>query len=162
MAATTAAAEAVTSAVANPAPPPRVVSRLNPANAVTASRYLTLPPLWWAIHHRLHHQKSDTPGDPHSPVVDGFWHGHCGWLFTRDLMYPDGRLVRDLARHPELAWLDRVWMLPGAAVAAALIGSTVVRAGRRPQRIGRLRRARRRGDFHNERRRRARIGNFEY
>lgn len=63
MAATTAAAhEAMTEVmtdpmpgpVANPGPPPRVVPRLNPANAVTASRYLTLPPLWWAIHHGYH------------------------------------------------------------------------------------------------------------
>lgn len=30
---------------------PRVVSRWNPANAVTASRYLTLPFLWWAVVH---------------------------------------------------------------------------------------------------------------
>lgn len=30
---------------------PRVVSRLNPANAVTASRFLTLPLLWWAVAH---------------------------------------------------------------------------------------------------------------
>ena len=29
---------------------PRVVSKWNPANAVTASRYLTLPPIVWAIH----------------------------------------------------------------------------------------------------------------
>jgi len=28
---------------------PRVVSRFNPANAVTASRFLTLPPLAWAV-----------------------------------------------------------------------------------------------------------------
>jgi phosphatidylglycerophosphate synthase len=30
---------------------PRVVSRWNPANAVTASRFLTLPPLVWAVDH---------------------------------------------------------------------------------------------------------------
>lgn len=30
---------------------PRVVSRWNPANAVTASRFLTLPPFLWAVHH---------------------------------------------------------------------------------------------------------------
>ncbi|HEY4238507.1 MAG TPA: CDP-alcohol phosphatidyltransferase family protein [Kofleriaceae bacterium] len=30
------------------------VSRLNPANAVTASRYLTLPPLVWAVHNGYH------------------------------------------------------------------------------------------------------------
>lgn len=35
--------------------PPRVVSPFNPANAVTASRFLTLPPLWWAVSHG-HHQ----------------------------------------------------------------------------------------------------------
>ena len=46
-------------------------------------------PLWWAIHHRLHHRHSDRPDDPHSPVVDGFWYGHIGWLFARDLMNPD-------------------------------------------------------------------------
>ena len=32
----------------------RRVSRLNPANAVTASRFLTLPPLVWAVHHGYH------------------------------------------------------------------------------------------------------------
>jgi phosphatidylglycerophosphate synthase len=30
---------------------PRVVSRWNPANAVTASRFLCLPLLWWAVAH---------------------------------------------------------------------------------------------------------------
>src|SRR3984885_11303439 len=34
--------------------PKRVVPRLNPANAVTASRFLTLPPLYWAIAHGYH------------------------------------------------------------------------------------------------------------
>jgi phosphatidylglycerophosphate synthase len=37
------------------AKPARVVSRWNPANAVTASRFLTLPPLFWAIDNG-HHQ----------------------------------------------------------------------------------------------------------
>src|ERR1043166_6928603 len=32
----------------------REVSRLNPANAVTASRFLTLPLLWWAVAHGYH------------------------------------------------------------------------------------------------------------
>jgi phosphatidylglycerophosphate synthase len=40
---------------AAPAGRSREVSRLNPANAVTASRFLTLPLLWWAIAHG-HHQ----------------------------------------------------------------------------------------------------------
>ena len=32
----------------------RVVSPWNPANAVTASRFLTLPPLYWAVAHGEH------------------------------------------------------------------------------------------------------------
>ena len=76
-------------------------------------------PLWGGIHHRLHHKHSDAPGDPHSPVVDGFLHGHCGWLFTQDLMHPDERGARDLAKYPELVWLDRLWMLPGLFLAAS-------------------------------------------
>ena len=76
-------------------------------------------PLWWVIHHRLHHKHSDTRDDPHSPVVDGFLYGHMGWLFTRDLMKPDARLVHDLTKYPELVWLDRLWMVPGLLLAAA-------------------------------------------
>jgi len=36
-------------------PSQRIVSPFNPANAVTASRFLTLPPFVWAVHHG-HHQ----------------------------------------------------------------------------------------------------------
>jgi stearoyl-CoA desaturase (delta-9 desaturase) len=76
-------------------------------------------PLWWVIHHRLHHKHSDTPADPHSPVVGGFLHGHMGWLFTRDLMTPDARVAHDLTKYPELVWLDRLWMVPGLVLAGA-------------------------------------------
>ena len=34
--------------------PPRVVSPFNPANAVTASRFLTLPPFYWAVDNGYH------------------------------------------------------------------------------------------------------------
>lgn len=76
-------------------------------------------PLWWVVHHRQHHTHSDTPEDVHSPVVDGFWYGHCGWLFANDLMRPDHAGVRDLTRFPELRWLDRLWMVPGVLAAGA-------------------------------------------
>lgn len=36
-------------------------------------------PVQWVGTHRQHHQFADQPGDPHSPVVDGFWYAHCGW-----------------------------------------------------------------------------------
>jgi stearoyl-CoA desaturase (delta-9 desaturase) len=92
----------------------RVVQFLLAAAGCTA---LQKGPLWWAAHHRLHHSHSDRAGDPHSPVLDGFWHGHIGWLFTRDMRHPDRRLVRDLAKFPELVWLDRLWLLPGLLLA---------------------------------------------
>ena len=41
-------------AVTAEAPAPRVVSKLNPANAITASRFLTLPPFVWAVHNGYH------------------------------------------------------------------------------------------------------------
>jgi stearoyl-CoA desaturase (delta-9 desaturase) len=92
----------------------RVVQFLLAAAGCTA---LQKGPLWWVAHHRLHHAHSDRAGDPHSPVLDGFWHGHIGWLFTRDLRHPNPRLVRDLAKFPELVWLDRLWLLPGLLLA---------------------------------------------
>jgi phosphatidylglycerophosphate synthase len=46
--------EAVIAAM-TPSTPQRIVSPFNPANAVTASRFLTLPPFVWAVHNG-HHQ----------------------------------------------------------------------------------------------------------
>ena len=51
--ATTATAE-TNVADTQPAKSAKVVSRLNPANVVTASRYLTLPPFFWAVAHGYH------------------------------------------------------------------------------------------------------------
>ena len=76
-------------------------------------------PLWWVVHHRKHHTHADAPGDVHSPVLDGFWFAHMGWLFTQDLSRPGHSSVRDLTRFPELVWLDRLWMTPGLLMAVA-------------------------------------------
>jgi stearoyl-CoA desaturase (delta-9 desaturase) len=63
-------------------------------------------PLWWAANHRMHHRYSDGQGDPHSPR-DGFYWSHQGWI--ADGRWDDTRLdlVRDLAKYPELVWLNR-------------------------------------------------------
>jgi len=63
-------------------------------------------PLWWAATHRMHHRYSDGPGDPHSPR-DGFYWSHQGWV--ADGRWDDTRFdrVRDLAKYPELMWLNR-------------------------------------------------------
>jgi stearoyl-CoA desaturase (delta-9 desaturase) len=81
-------------------------------------------PLWWASTHRKHHRLSDRPGDPHSPVLDGFWESHVGWIVRRDHEPFDPRTVRDLWQYPELRWLDRYhWAPPlGLAATCFLVG----------------------------------------
>jgi stearoyl-CoA desaturase (Delta-9 desaturase) len=64
-------------------------------------------PLWWAAHHRNHHRTADTPRDPHSPGIHGFLWSHMGWFLTPAAFRTDLRQVPDLARYPELRWLDR-------------------------------------------------------
>lgn len=58
--------------------------------------------LWWAANHRKHHQYSDLPEDPHSPVAHGFWHGHMGWAMALDSFKTDYSRVRDFDNFPEL------------------------------------------------------------
>jgi stearoyl-CoA desaturase (delta-9 desaturase) len=66
--------------------------------------------LWWAAHHRTHHKHSDLDLDPHDSRR-GFWYSHVGWLFagTTDTDYSK---VKDLAKYPELVWLNRYWFVP--------------------------------------------------
>ncbi|WP_419811738.1 acyl-CoA desaturase [Bacterioplanoides sp.] len=64
-------------------------------------------PLWWAAHHRAHHQHSDTEQDLHSPVLRGFWWSHVGW-FTCDASFrTQYQRIKDFSKFPELRWLDR-------------------------------------------------------
>ena len=64
-------------------------------------------PLWWAAHHREHHQYSDTEQDLHSPVKRGFWWSHVGW-FTCDASFrTKTHRIKDFNQFPELRWLDR-------------------------------------------------------
>lgn len=79
--------------------------------------------LWWAAKHRHHHKHSDTVEDIHSPTEHGFWFAHVGWIFARRRGKADYGLVQDLARFPELVWLDRLAHVPGVLLA---IGCFVV------------------------------------
>jgi stearoyl-CoA desaturase (delta-9 desaturase) len=63
--------------------------------------------LWWAAKHRHHHRHSDTELDVHSPRHRGFLYSHVGWIFARRHEEADYDSVPDLARYPELVWLDR-------------------------------------------------------
>ncbi|MDX2198254.1 MAG: acyl-CoA desaturase [Phycisphaerae bacterium] len=64
-------------------------------------------PIWWASQHRRHHAHSDQPEDPHSPVEHSLYWAHFGWLTVRRNMAIDWRMVPDLAKYPELRFLDR-------------------------------------------------------
>ena len=79
-------------------------------------------PLWWAAHHRNHHRHADTVADPHSPRVHGFWWSHAGWFLTRGGFRTDWSRIPDLARYPELRWLDRYDTVVPVLLAAALFG----------------------------------------
>jgi stearoyl-CoA desaturase (delta-9 desaturase) len=68
--------------------------------------------LWWAAHHRKHHKYSDTPWDAHSPIRHGFWHAHLMWVYYPDNDATDYKQVRDLAKYPELVWLNNHWKVP--------------------------------------------------
>ena len=63
--------------------------------------------LWWAYHHRHHHQHSDEPEDAHSPHIHGFWWSHIGWITSRRNFPTDYSKVKDLAKYPELVFLNR-------------------------------------------------------
>jgi stearoyl-CoA desaturase (delta-9 desaturase) len=78
-------------------------------------------PLWWAAHHRDHHRHSDRPEDVHSPLQRGFWWSHVGWILSRRHHRTKLDRVRDLARYPELRWLDRYHLVPPGALALALV-----------------------------------------
>lgn len=78
-------------------------------------------PLWWAAHHRHHHKSSDRPEDPHSPR-HGFLWSHMGWFLSRKHFDTDLKQIPDLARYPELRWLDRYDLAVPVAYAAALFG----------------------------------------
>lgn len=77
-------------------------------------------PLWWAAHHRNHHRHADTHRDVHSPLVHGFWRSHVGWFLTRHGFRTDWERIPDLARYPELRWLDRYDILVPLLLALAL------------------------------------------
>lgn len=76
--------------------------------------------LWWAAHHRHHHKHSDTPDDPHSFRDRGLWYSHVGWILSRDTEDTDMSRVSDLARYPELRWLNNWHVVPGVVLAVGL------------------------------------------
>lgn len=103
-------------------------------------------PVQWAGNHRQHHARADREGDPHSPLLDGFWHAHNGWYIGRRHWVPcllyalagplrillDGwhrprsnqqfnHLAADVSADPYYAWVSRPGPYLGCAVAHVLV-----------------------------------------
>ncbi len=74
-------------------------------------------PLWWAAHHRRHHKYTDQEGDPHSPVQNGFWWSHVGWIVSTKYDPTDWDAIKDFARYGEIRWLNKYHMVPGITLA---------------------------------------------
>lgn len=79
-------------------------------------------PLWWAAHHRHHHAHSDQVLDVHSPHHHGFWWSHVGWFLTPAAFNTRVGAVPDLAKFPELRFLDRFDILVALSLAGFLYG----------------------------------------
>ena len=96
-------------------------------------------PIWWAAHHRDHHQYSDKTEDAHSPIQHGFVRAHMSWFLSKKGFAPDLKRVRDLMNFPELRWLDRFDIIVPVLLAVGCVlprrGAGEVRAGPRHQRL---------------------------
>jgi stearoyl-CoA desaturase (Delta-9 desaturase) len=76
--------------------------------------------LWWAAHHRRHHKYTDKEGDVHSPVQEGFWWSHVGWITSDKFDATDWNAIKDFAVYPELRWLNKWHLLPPITLAVVL------------------------------------------
>ena len=78
--------------------------------AVCGTLALEGGPLYWVTTHRIHHQFSDRPGDPHTPR-DGRWWSHITWMLvgnaTKCSVEDCRRYSPDLLKDPFLVWLSR-------------------------------------------------------
>jgi fatty-acid desaturase len=81
-------------------------------------------PIFWVATHRLHHQKSDQPGDPHSPH-DGAWWAHMGWILWGETNHNNTKALAkyapDLARHKFYIWLNNWHWIPMVALGVILL-----------------------------------------
>jgi stearoyl-CoA desaturase (delta-9 desaturase) len=92
--------------------------------AVCGALTLEGGPISWVATHRNHHQKSDQPGDPHSPR-DGGWWSHAGWIITGETKHNNTRMMAkyapDLAKYPFYVWLNNYHWVPTTVLAVLLL-----------------------------------------
>ena len=81
-------------------------------------------PIFWVAVHRVHHQNSDKPGDPHTPR-EGKWWSHIGWILTGKGYHNQAReLARytpELARDPVHMFINKWHWVPEVILGLALL-----------------------------------------
>jgi stearoyl-CoA desaturase (delta-9 desaturase) len=91
--------------------------------AVCGTLTLEGGPIFWVATHRVHHQKSDQPGDPHSPRDGAFW-AHVGWILFGEANHNNtarmARYAPDLAKDPFYVWLNNWHWVPLTVLAPIL------------------------------------------
>jgi stearoyl-CoA desaturase (delta-9 desaturase) len=92
--------------------------------AVCGSLTLEGGPISWVATHRIHHQKSDQFGDPHSPR-DGAWWSHVGWLLFGESNHNNtaamAKYAPDLAKDRFYVWLNNYHWVPLVGMGVILL-----------------------------------------
>jgi fatty-acid desaturase len=91
--------------------------------AVCGASTLEGGPIFWVATHRIHHQKSDQPGDPHTPR-DGAWWAHVGWILLGEAKHNNTQMMSkyapDLAKHKFYVTLNNWHWFPTVLLAVIL------------------------------------------
>jgi fatty-acid desaturase len=81
-------------------------------------------PIFWVATHRIHHQITDRPGDPHTPH-DGGWWSHMGWVLSGPGLHSQttilSRYAPDLAKDRFMVKLSEYHWVPLAVVGLGLL-----------------------------------------
>ena len=91
--------------------------------AICGTMTLEGGPMFWVGTHRLHHAKSDQPGDPHSPREGAFW-SHMGWIVFGETNHNNvimAKYAPDLARHKFYWVLNKYHWVPVVVTGLALL-----------------------------------------
>ena len=64
-------------------------------------------PIFWVATHRIHHQKSDQEGDPHTPR-EGTWWAHMGWILMGEGLHHDASVLREIRARPRARPVPRL------------------------------------------------------
>ncbi len=91
---------------------------------VCATLSLEGGPVFWVATHRVHHQLTDKPGDPHSPRDGGFW-AHMGWIITGKTFHNKSTdllaYVPDLRKDKFHLWISEYHWVPITTLGVLLL-----------------------------------------